>query len=290
MPADFRSACPFTKSAFFDIVNICGLYVLRWHPSSPAWKNLLDLLPVVVNDGNNRTQGGSLLHGSSGNCCLIDQAISLSRDEENGRPTATHGVLGVPLQSLAYTDPDTCSSLLDTIAEIMRHTKPRSVANSVFLSYIRHFALNSDDREVKAKGQTMLAASLVDAELNAHFFANMQKADTCKSLDDLEVQCFEGSSSNVQSTLRLMAYFLDHAFQNYHDIRQGVYQYIAPYIHILRMTILDTNVSCLCPTISMHPTNKILNSPLISVMQPSSPYPLSTTSGPQTSTPNLHPL
>lgn len=229
-----RSNCPFTKAAYIDLVNLCGIAMLHQghHYDSPPenWENLTASLGRIGKQGNNSTNSSALLQRSEAQWRAINQAIT------GYRP-------GPGLLRLARDDPDTCSVLLETLSEIAHAKCSTDQAYSTALLVQIHLqTLNAEDEEIVSKAQTILADSLANQQRRARFFHSVVENDVMRSLEQLETNCLEGSPSNMQSALHLLGYFVDFSYHNYPHHRRTVLHSIARYIRILRSTIDEENV------------------------------------------------
>jgi hypothetical protein len=156
--------------------------------------------------------------------------------------------IGEELSRFAHEDPDNCCVLLDCLSQVIRRNPTSAHARTTdlhthLLSYVHELIMTVDDHEVVSGCQAVLAEALAANELRVSFFALMDEAKIFRTIETLRDNCINGPPSEMQSALHLLGYFLDFAFQAYPHrqadlIRQAVY-----YIRILRMTIVDTNVS-----------------------------------------------
>jgi hypothetical protein len=233
-----KSDCAFTKSAFIDLVNLCGMAILqrRQHTEEPPeqWEALTDSLGRLGEPGDT-DPGSALLRGSGTQWRAINQAITAYRP-------------GPALLRLSRQDPDSCLALLDTLSEII---EVKSVTDTDYatalLAQIYLYTLNGEDEEVISKSQAILADSLLNQERRLGFVQNVREENVMRSLERLETQCLESAPSNMQSALHLLGYFLEFAYHSYPHHKRAVLQQIARYICLLRRTIDDENVSPQAP-------------------------------------------
>jgi len=229
-----KSDCPFTKSAFIDLVNLCGMAILRrreyTEELSEQWEALTDSLGKLGEPGDT-DPGSALLRGSGTQWRAINQAITAYRP-------------GPALLRLSRQDPDSCLALLDTLSEIIEVKSVTGVDYAIaLLAQIHLYTLNGEDEEVISKAQAILADSLLNEERRLGFVQNLREENVMRSLERLEIQCLESSPSNMQSALHLLGYFLEFAYHYYPHHKQVILQQIARYICLLRRTIDDENAS-----------------------------------------------
>jgi hypothetical protein len=225
--------CPFTKSAFIDIVNLCGMAILRRKHQSEEppeeWETLTDSLGKLGEPGDT-DPGSALLRRSGTQWRAINQGITAYRP-------------GPALLRLSRQDPDSCLALLDTLSEII---EVKSVTDAYYatalLAQIHLYTVNGEDEEVISKAQAVLADALLDHDRRQRFFDNVREENVMASLERLEKQCLESSPSNMQSALHMLGYFSDFAYHNYPHQRRAVLQQISRYVRLLRRTIDDENV------------------------------------------------
>ncbi|KAF2714647.1 HEAT repeat protein-like protein [Pleomassaria siparia CBS 279.74] len=221
--------CAFIKAAFLDLVNLCGMALLQESPCFDAptgeWEVLTNSLDKLGEDG---AAGSALLRVSSTQWRAINQAI-----------TDYHP--GTALLGLSRSDPDSCLTLLNTLAEIINiRSIVKSTYSNELLVQLYLQTLNGEDEEVTSKAQVVLAKSFQTLETQSWFFTTTNKDDVMRSLEQLESQCIEGSPSSMQSAVHLLGYFLDYSF-NFPHHRRAVLQRIARYIRLLRRTIDEEN-------------------------------------------------
>ncbi|KAF2106936.1 HEAT repeat protein-like protein [Lophiotrema nucula] len=246
---------PFVYSAFLDIVNICGLSIFprEANPESTlqAWCNLSSSLRLPEAITNNSGMSDSLLETSSKQGFFIDHLIVRPRIMNYRADILSMADLPDVLLRLAREDPDTCSTILDTLAD----TIPKMIIESPTvlkhkLAYqILQGILSTADEEVRSKAQLVLADVLLDEQLRVFFFNCVSIEELANALELFETQCLESSPSNMQGALRLLGSFLDFTFAIRTRIpgnrttgpALSVFAKFARYIRLLRMVIIDTN-------------------------------------------------
>lgn len=236
-----QNSCPFTKAAFVDLLNICDLTILQQRPTR-AQPPQLSFQTVHAED---RMQGDALLRRALNLRILIDSVVkNASGKSKNPTGELAHN-LRETLTELASNDPDTCCEILKSLGDILRNTKPTQLAvpKDEIISHVHHLILHANDPEVVSISNSLLAESLSAYKVQLAFFESLGKADILRTIENLKLQCLEGSPSNMQSALHLLGYFLDIAYGDYPESRKAVAQDIVHYIRILRMAIVDTNVS-----------------------------------------------
>jgi hypothetical protein len=236
--------CPFTKAAFIDLFNISRQAVLQQCNSLEQTRKIWPEISPIVQHAEKRAQGDALLQRSFNLHVLMTAMVHEATD--NGASPATPDSSNVrkTLTELALNDPDNCCDIVRSFGDILRNTRsimdPQSQAR--LLSDIHEIILAANDPEVVTEAQAILAESLFDKDLRGYFFTFIIKDGVTTTIKTLQNRCLESSPSNMQNALRLLCYFLDHAFhpgssRTAVNVRQIVY-----YIRILRMTIIDTNV------------------------------------------------
>jgi hypothetical protein len=239
---------PFTRSACIDFMNVWDLCLSQSHPDrEPSIWTTSHLKDTFVNHSEDqRTLGDSLLQRSLKLQAVARYTISNSSDSFTSSTESGQLEALTWLEDLAETDPDTCCEILDSLETIKHMIGSRlksPVAASILHRMLRLIILAKDD-EVRSRSQSVLANALVIEDLRVLFFSVVQEADLLRALEVLERECLEGSPSNVQSAVRLQGYFLDHAFNKYPLLAPDLYRRIGQYVRLLRMAIIDTNVSC----------------------------------------------
>jgi len=171
---------------------------------------------------------------------------------------------------LAARAPDTCLVALDTLNDVVQAKVPRGpvLQISLILLDIYHLVRDVQGVEVLSKAQTVLADGLcqhptmVDSVLSL-----ISENDILFTLSKLEAECLEGTPSNAESALYLLAFFLDWAYHRYPLHRRSMLYRIARYIRLLRMTLVETSpfdarfaavqsVSAISQIWTMSPTSK----------------------------------
>ena len=241
------SDCPFIRSAFLDIVGLCGMAMLNRTDSVSvlhAWENLTASVSIgpQYELGSNHRNGEALLRASLAQVFFIDRVI-IRNDNLGVMISDKHQGIGDALMLLATEDPDTCCAALETLEAFIqiRASNELTIPCSLVLAHIHRVVLGATDPEVISKAQAILADGLTDNDLKTDFFSLVTKDQVLRTLDKLETQCLDGPPSNAQSALHLLGFFLDFAFHAYPDQRHLNLQAIARYIRLLRMTLIDTN-------------------------------------------------
>lgn len=242
-----RSNCPFIRSAFLDIVSLCGLALLQRSQSAcilPAWESLTQAvligpqyaLQAIGQDGD------SLLRQSLAQVYVIDRVIL--RDSTLDILVNKHYQgLGEALSMLASEDPDSCSTALETLDKILKlsPTNSLTIPLDLILAHIHAILTTSEDAEVLSKAQMVLADSLTNPHYKTAFFQLLTTEQILATLHHLESQCLNAPPSNMQSAFQLLGFFLDHAYRTLSSHRYQILKATSRYIRLLRMTIIDTN-------------------------------------------------
>ncbi|KAF2126132.1 hypothetical protein P153DRAFT_425326 [Dothidotthia symphoricarpi CBS 119687] len=273
------SNCPFIRSAFLDIVSLCGMSVLQRqeHDSTlNAWSTLTAAVSIGPEYalGVSKGEDGALLRGSLAQLFFIDRTI-LRNDTLSLMVSDEYQSIGDALALLAAEDPDTCCTALDTLATIIQLKASNSpvLPISLILSHIHHLVLSATDAEVLSAAQAVLADALTNPYLQPAFFSLTTQSQILSTLTTLETQYLAAPPSNTQSALHLQAFFLDRAFSTHPTSRRPILGIIARYIRILRTTITDTtpfptrfaaaqSLAALTHTWTLSPTSKA-TSPLL---------------------------
>ncbi|KAF2844857.1 HEAT repeat protein-like protein [Plenodomus tracheiphilus IPT5] len=241
------SDCPFIRSAFLDIVAVCGLTMLRRTDTLsilPAWQELTDALSIGPEYalGISGQSGDSLYEISLARVFFIDRLI-LRDDMLSTVVSEDYQGIGEALMLLATDDADTCCATLETLDTIIRHqpTNDLTIPIALVIAPLHNVIVHATDLEVLSKAQAVLAAALQDDHLRTDFFNAIRTDHTILTLEKLESQCLNGPPSNMQSALHLQAFFLDHAYNTLPNLRRTILPAIARYIRLLRKTIIDTN-------------------------------------------------
>lgn len=241
------SNCPFIRSAFLDIVGLCGMAMLQRTDTLSilhAWENLTASVSIGPQYalGFSGKNGEALLRASLAHVFFIDRIIV--RDGIlSFMLSETHQGIGEALMLLATEDPDTCCAALETLDAVIR-IRPSSeliIPLSLVLAHVHRVVLEATDAEVISKAQAVLTNGLADNDLKGGFFSLVTEEQVLITLGKLENQCLDGPPCNAQSALHLLGFFLDFAFHACPAQRRPNLKAIARYIRLLRMTIIDTN-------------------------------------------------
>jgi hypothetical protein len=241
------SDCPFVRSAFLDIVSLCGMTMLRRQGSTAilhAWEELTASVSIGPQYaiGVRRATGDDLLRQSLAQVFFVDRVIL--RDDSLGKMISKdYQGIGGALMLLATKDEDTCCTALDVLDKILNLNPPSSITIplDLVLSHIHLVLLTATSPEVTSRAQSVLAHSFTSPTLQTAFFALLTESSVLATLTLLESQCLTGPPSNMQSGLLLLGTFLDYAYKSYAAQRGDVLAATARYIRLLRMTIIDTN-------------------------------------------------
>jgi hypothetical protein len=234
------STCPFLRSAILDLISLIGMTLFHLPDAVsllPHWCNLA--IQVFIGPAYNL--GSSTIHGDALFQTSLTQLFFTDRllMRENALTTTLsdeYQGIDDALLLLATHDADTCCTALDTLHTILqlKPTNGVTIPLSLVLAYIHRVILEATDAEVLAKAQAVLAESLTDTYYRTDFFSLIPIGLT---IEKLERACLQGPPSNMQTALRLLGLFLDHA---YHNGSSDILKAIARYIRLLRMTIIDT--------------------------------------------------
>jgi hypothetical protein len=241
------SDCPFVRSAFLDVVSLCGMTMLR-RPGSTAilhaWEELTASVSIgsQFSIGTRRVTGDDLLRQSLAQVFFIDRVI-LRDNSLVQMLSKDYQTIGAALILLATKDQDTCCAALSTLSKILQLNPPSNITVplDLILSHIHHVLLTATDPEVTLHAQSVLAHAFASTTLKTAFFALLTEPQLLATLSLLEHQCLHGPPSNMQSGLLLLGTFLDYSFKTYPARRNDVLAATARYIRLLRMTIIDTN-------------------------------------------------
>ncbi|KAH9867871.1 hypothetical protein IAQ61_007175 [Plenodomus lingam] len=241
------SDCPLIRSAFLDIVSVCGINMLR-RPDAlsilPAWQQLTASIcigPAYALRVSHRP-GNALLQTSLAQIFFIDRVI-MRDDALDSSVSEDYQGIDEALLMLVADDADTCCAALETLETVIRleATNGLTIPLVLVLTAIHKVILNAADPEVIAKAQAVLASALQDDYLRLDFFRSITTHPTILTLEKLETQCLKEPPSNKQSALRLLGFFLDFAYYNLSGQRRIILLAISRYIRLLRITIIDTN-------------------------------------------------
>ncbi|KAI8942087.1 hypothetical protein NX059_000184 [Plenodomus lindquistii] len=241
------SDCPFVRSAFLDIVAVCGMTMLRRLDTLsmlPVWQQLAASVSIGPDYalGVNDQPGDSLFHTSLAQVFFIDRVIMRDDCLDTAFSEDYQGI-DEALMLLADDDADTCCAALETLDKIinLQPTSELAIPLSLVVAAIHKVVLQATDPEVISKAQAVLASALQDGELETEFFSAITTDQLLLTLEKLEFQCLNGPPSNMQSALHLLGFFLDHAYANLPAQRSAILSATARYVRLLRMTIIDTN-------------------------------------------------
>ncbi|KAH7558690.1 hypothetical protein BM1_04827 [Bipolaris maydis] len=242
------SNCLFVKSAFLDVVGLCGMNILRQANAVSVLDSWADLAGSVsigpeFNIGPSEYHGDDLFRSSLAQVFIIDRVIM--RETSLGIMVSDeYQNIGDALMLLAAQDPDTCLTALRTLDTIMKSMpfEGLTIPLSLVLCHIHRVILEATDAEVISAAQFVLASALTNKQHLRHKFFSLTTQDQIiLTLAKLELQCLEGPPSNMQSGLHLVAFFLDHAYASLPEQRKDVLSAMSRWIRILRRTIIDTN-------------------------------------------------
>lgn len=239
--------CPSVRAAFLDIVSTCGFALLERGDATelmPAWiamTETVDLGPTFALTTSTQV-ADALLRESLAQGFMIDRVIL--RDGTVGQLTSErYQDIGEALTHLSTEDPDTCCAALDSLHSILKLevNNGLTIPLDQIVVHVHNVLLNSIDAEVISRAQNVLANGLTTPSIREGLFSMTAEDQVLSTIPRLEAQCVDGPPSNMQSALHLLGYFLDFAYQKYPAQRQEMYKFIAHYIRLLRMTIIDTN-------------------------------------------------
>jgi hypothetical protein len=241
------SDCPFVRSAFLDVVSLCGMAMLLRQGSTsmlPAWEELTISVSIGPQYalGARRATGDDLLRQSLAQVFFIDRVILRDNSLEHVVSKEYQGI-GDALMLLATKDQDTCCTALDTLSKVLIQDSSNgiTVQLDLIMAHVHHVLLHATDAEVISKAQAVLASGLVNQPLKVSFFSLIAEEQVLLTLTKLEEQCLQGPPSNMQSALHLLGFFLDFSYRTLPSHRRTTLSAIARYIRLLRMTIIDTN-------------------------------------------------
>jgi hypothetical protein len=241
------SDCPFVRSAFLDVVSLCGMTMLMRHGSTSilhAWENLTASVSIGPQYalGMKRVTGDDLLRQSLAQAFFVDRVIL--RDNSLGHMVSKeYQGIGDALMLLATKDQDACCTALDTLGKVLKLNSSNgiTVPLDLIMAHVHQVLLCATDAEAISKAQAVLASGLVDKTLEASFFSLITEEQVLLTLTKLEEQCLQGPPSNMQSALHLLGFFLDVSYRTLPTHRRTTLSATARYIRLLRMTIIDTN-------------------------------------------------
>jgi len=241
------SDCPFVRSAFLDIIAVCGMTMLHRNGTLSilhAWQELtksVSIGPQYALDVSDRP-GDSLLQNSLVRVFFVDRVI-MRDDSLSILVCEDYQGIDEALMLLAANDQDTCCAALETLDSIMNIYSSNGVTIPLILvlASVHNVVNHAADPEVISKAQAVLASALQDSHLRTDLFSTLTPSQTLLTLDKLESQCLTGPPSNMQSALHLLGFFLDYAYKDLTQQRTIVLHAIARYIRLLRMAVLETN-------------------------------------------------
>jgi hypothetical protein len=241
------SDCPFVRSAFLDVVSLCGITMLRRHGSTSilnAWEGLTASVSIGPQYafGVRRVTGDDLLRQSLAQIFFVDRTIL--RDDSLGQMVSKeYQSIGDALMLLATKDQDTCCTALDTLDKVLQLNQSSgiTVPLDLVMAHVHRVLLHVTDPEVISKAQAVLASGFANSTLKTAFFKLVTEEQVLLTLTKLEEQCLQGPPSNMQSALHLLGFFLDFSYTTYPIQRRTTLPATARYIRLLRMTIIDTN-------------------------------------------------
>ncbi|KAI4956548.1 hypothetical protein J4E91_000760 [Alternaria rosae] len=241
------SNCPFVRAAFLDVVSLCGMAMLQRTTAVSILSAWIDLTTSIAigpeyNIGPSDHHGDDLLRASLAQVYFVDRII-LRGNSLHSMVSDDYQNIGDALMLLANEDPDTCMEALETMDTILQMKTPSglTIPLSLVLAHIHRVVLEARDPEVISKAQAVLADALTKEHLKSDFFSLTMEDQVMLTLTKLETQCVQGPPSNMQSALHLLGSFLDHAYTSYPLHSDEVLACIARYVHLLRMTTIDTN-------------------------------------------------
>jgi hypothetical protein len=250
-----ENSCPFTRGAFVDLVNICGLSLLSRQTRSAqvleSWSKLATPLSIqyrVMHGADSALFRVSAIENLLVNHILlyagVDKVLVTERHKVSFRSW---------INRVATDDPDTCCAFLDKFPSVVQEASKSSLARCIpdLLGLLFSMFLDITDSEVKDKSQSLLSDFFVrDRRLPQQVFKDVPVDNIFRGLDILEQQCEKGSPGNLQSSLHLYGFVLDFAFITFEEKRSLVLKRLARYARLLRMIIVDINV-CSRLSISM---------------------------------------
>ncbi|EUC41218.1 hypothetical protein COCMIDRAFT_9044 [Bipolaris oryzae ATCC 44560] len=242
------SNCMFVKSAFLDVVGLCGMNMLRQTNTVSVMDSWADLAGSVsigpeFNIGPSKHHGDDLFRSSLAQVFTIDRVI-MRQTSLGIMVSDEYQSIGDALMLLAAQDPDTCLTALRTLDTIMKSTPSEdlTIPLSLVLCHIHRVIFEATDAEVISAAQYALASALTNSQrLHHKFFSLTTPEQIILTLAKLESQCLDGPPSNMQSGLHLVAFFLDHAYASLAEQRKDVLSAMSRWIRLLRKTIIDTN-------------------------------------------------
>ncbi|KAF1961684.1 HEAT repeat protein-like protein [Byssothecium circinans] len=240
-------SCPFVNVLILDLISLCGIAVIKlpiFEPLYEAWKKLTaavsigpehDLAPRSAADN-------ALFQQSLAKVFFIDRAI-LRPDHLDTIVSEGYQNIGDALLMLGKNDADTCCAVLETLNDIIQLRSPKGplLQVSLILLHILRLVRGATDHEVLSKAQSVLADGLSRDDMSKNMLSLTSEDDLLLMIDKLEAQCLQSTPSSKRSALHLLGYFLDWIFQQFPAHRPSMFDKIARYIRLLRMTMIDTN-------------------------------------------------
>ncbi|KAF2734774.1 HEAT repeat protein-like protein [Polyplosphaeria fusca] len=239
------SSCPATISAFLDVVNTCANSILH---QAPSFTPVLASWSRLANSISSISESSSSLSGAKDCIALhrfliLNNLISRVNETQDIAMTAKGTDLNHMLATLAENDPDTCCAILDTVGELARTMSPGDLSastSSLLFGIYQVFAI-AKDPEVIFSAQVILGDCFLDRNLQSGFFSLLEEREIITAIELLQMQWLELSPTNMQSALRLLGAFLDHAYQAYPSHQLTILKQFARYIRLLRMIIVEKN-------------------------------------------------
>ncbi|KAF2638484.1 hypothetical protein P280DRAFT_551128 [Massarina eburnea CBS 473.64] len=239
--------CPVTKAAVLDLVSLCGMAIIKVPTSDPlsdAWTKLTAAISIgpEYDLGPRSADDNVLFQQSLAKVFFVDRVI-LRPTQLDVMVSKRHQNIGDALILLAADDPDTCSTALETLSDIIQLFTVRGpvVQVSLILLHVFRLVRHANDLEVLSKAQSVLADGLSRDGMTKSVLSLLNKDDLLITIDKLETQCLHCAPSNMRGALHLLGFFLDWTYENYPAQRSKISVNIGQYIRLLRMTMIDTN-------------------------------------------------
>jgi hypothetical protein len=240
-------ACPFIKVAELDLVTLCGTAIARLPFSTPvveAWLKLTTAVSIGAHyDLGHRSPGDSTLFQQFLVRAFTIDRVILQWEFLDVRTSKDYQRISDALILLARDDPDTCSTALEILDDVIQLKTPKGPLMMGLLILLNIFPLIQDtlDPEVLSKAQFVLANGLSRPGMVKDVLDMTREHDLLSILDKLQSQCLQSSPSNMRGALHLLGFFLDYTYSKYPAHRKTMLEKIAQYIRLLRMTMADTN-------------------------------------------------
>ncbi|KAF2864755.1 HEAT repeat protein-like protein [Massariosphaeria phaeospora] len=241
-----EQSCPFIRSVFLDLVNLCGMAMLvrEQTPSTmEAWATLAGSLKVSLSIplDIHTIENNALLRRSFVECFFIDRVMCHS-DQLDVQWSKEYQTIEKALRYLAPEDPDTCCAALDVLSRVIQLKNPRSAkVKDLILGPIHRLFLHTQTTEIVSKAQAVLAVGLTDYWMRFWFPNVVIERTSMLTLNKLETQYLDGPPSNRESALHLLGFFMDLSFKQYPSQWPVLFQHLARYIRLLRVAIHDRN-------------------------------------------------